>query len=99
MGDLQCPATILLVPRESIASSSALLESSHLAGVFVASADVTDGAGLARAIEDLADLHRGETIAVVATREMIRDMLGQDLGEQAIAIAVDDSGWSLRAGT
>jgi hypothetical protein len=118
MSDLQCPATIVLIARESIASGggSEILEGRHVAGAFVASAaaaglaggrtsrlstlpDVADGASLARAIEDLADLHRGETIAVVATRDMIQDMLG-DAGVRAdsITIAVDDSGWVVSPG-
>jgi hypothetical protein len=128
MGDLQCPATILLIARESVASGGelAILAGRHLSGVFVSSAvaadpsglaaatrladegawrlstmpDTADGASLARAIEDLADLHRGETIAVVGTEDMLRDMLGDaGAGADPIAIAVDDSGWSvIRAG-
>jgi hypothetical protein len=126
MSDLQCPATILLITRESIASSGEpIVEAGHLSGVFVASAvaadpsglaaaarladeralrlstmpDATDGASLARAIEDLADLHRGETIAVVATTDMIQNMLG-DVSVRAdpITIAVDDAGWFVSPG-
>ena len=124
MSDLQCPATILLIAGESIASGGgpAIFEARHLSGVFLASAvaadpgghaaaakmadargwrlstlaDVADGAGLVRAIDDLADLHRGETIAVVATREMIREALGDGSERSgAITIGVDDSGWSV----
>lgn len=105
MGDLQCPANILLV---AIESGAAILESTQLAGVFVASQvadasaisgarlDVADGAGLARAIEELADLYRGETIALVTTSDLIAEMLGlTSPGTGPIAIAVDDSGWSV----
>jgi len=126
MSDLQCPATILLMARESIASGGpVILEARHLSGVFVASAvaadpgglaatarlaeegawrlttmpDVSDGASLARAIEELADLHRGETVAVVATRDMIQDLLGEaSVGEDPITIAVDGSGWFVSPG-
>jgi hypothetical protein len=122
MSDLQCPATIVLIARESIASGGGaeILAGRQVSGVFVASAvepsglaaagladerrlstlpDVADAASLARAIEDLADLHRGETIAVVATRDMIQEMLG-DAGVRTdpITIAVDDSGWSVSPG-
>ncbi|HKE14948.1 MAG TPA: hypothetical protein VKB80_08800 [Kofleriaceae bacterium] len=61
--------------------------------------DVADGASLARAIDDLADLHRGETIAVVGSRDMIQDMLGDDsAGPDPITIAVDSSGWVVSRG-
>jgi hypothetical protein len=124
MSDLQCPATILLIARESIAfdGGPALVEGRHLSGVFVAPAvaadpgglaaagwadanaahlstmpDVDDAASLAQAIEDLADLHRGETIAVVATRAMIEEVLGETrVRAGVVAIAVDDSGWSFQ---
>lgn len=122
MADLQCPATILLIAREAIASDGgrAIVEAGHLSGVFVASrvaadpsglaaalglanegawrlsslADVVDGPSLARAMDHLADLHRGETIAVVATRDMIQDALG-DARVQAdlVRVAIDGSGW------
>ncbi len=124
MSDLQCPATILLVARESIAAGgrSPLLAARHLSGVFVTSAvaadagglaaaarladegawrlstmaDVIDGASLARAMEDLADLHRGETIAVVTTRDMIQDLLGDAAAlADPVAVAIDGSGWSV----
>lgn len=124
MSDLQCPATILLVARESIASGAgpAILGARYLSGVFVASAvaadpggladatrladdgtwrlstmaDVIDGPSLARAMEHLADLHRGETIAVVTTRAMIRDLLGDAPSlADPITVAIDGSSWSV----
>jgi hypothetical protein len=126
MGDLQCPATILLIAGESIASGAgaATFEDRHLSGVHVASGvaadpgglaaarladergwrlatmtDVSDGASLARAIDELADLHRGETIAVVGTREMIQDMLGEASSwADPITITVDASGWRVSRG-
>jgi hypothetical protein len=122
MSDLQCPATIVLIAGESIASDGvpAAVEGRHLSGVFVASAVAADPSGLARwadargarlstmpgvedaeslaaAIDDLSDLHRGETIAVVATRDLIEEMLGEARARAgAITIAVDESGWSFQ---
>jgi hypothetical protein len=57
-------------------------------------ADVVDGTSLVQAMDHLADLHRGETIALVATRDMIQDALG-DASVQAdlVRVAIDSSGW------
>ena len=124
MSDLQCPATILLIAPDSIASrgAPAILGAARPSGVFVASAvaadpgalaaatalagasacrltivpDLADGPGLARALQELADLHRGETIALLATRAMMEELLGKrSAGADPIAITVDASGWSL----
>jgi hypothetical protein len=60
-------------------------------------ADVADGDGLARAMEDLADLHRGETVAIVATREMIQAALGVAApAADMIVVDIDASGWRVR---
>jgi hypothetical protein len=124
VSDLQCPATILLVAREAIASGGeAIVGGRHLSGLFVASAvaaergglaaatsladagawplstmaDVDDGASLARAMNHLADLHRGETIAVVASRAMIEDVVGYATARsgEPITVAIDGAGWSV----
>jgi hypothetical protein len=60
-------------------------------------AGVSDGASLAQAMEHLADLHRGETIAIVATRGMIEDALGtaSPLADP-VTVSLDASGWSVR---
>jgi hypothetical protein len=57
--------------------------------------DAVDGASLARAVEELADVYRGYTIVVVATRAMIRDVLGERASASAkpVVIAIDSSGW------
>lgn len=124
MSDLQCPATILLIAREAIATGGkAILGARHLSGLFVASAvaadpgghaaaasladegawrlsimaGVDDGAGLARAMNHLADLHRGETIAVVASQAMIEDVVGNAtaFSDEPITVAIDRAGWSV----
>jgi len=56
-------------------------------------ADVPDGTRLAHAIEDLADLHRGEAIAIVATRLVWNRgkpfiIGGEELG-QSSALSID----------
>jgi hypothetical protein len=60
-------------------------------------ADVVDGASLARALENLADLYRGYTVVVVATREMICDLFGERASDprKPIALAIDSSGWTV----
>jgi hypothetical protein len=128
VSDMQCPATILLVAREAIATGGkAMLGARQLSGLFVASAvaadpgglaaatsladqgawrlstmaDVDDGASLARAMNHLADLHRGETIAVVASQDMIDDVVGNAtaISGEPIAVAIDGSGWSVSPAT
>ncbi len=122
MSDLQCPAVVLLVAGESIATGGARLAlgATRLSGVFVASPvaadpnrlaaatrlaeeracpvdrmlEVVDGASLAEAVEHLADLYRGETIAVIATGEMVRDALGHPgTPTEPIAVSIDGDGW------
>ena len=62
-------------------------------------AGVDDGASLARAMNHLADLHRGETIAVVATQDMIDSAVGSaGIAGEAITVAIDSSGWSVSPG-
>ena len=59
--------------------------------------DAVDGATLARAVDELADLHRGETFAVVASADAIRDAFGHARApDGVVAVAIDASGWSLR---
>jgi hypothetical protein len=124
MSDLQCPAVVVLIDRERVASGDAIvaLAEKRLACVFVARAiasdedalaaatqlaaragctlgtltEAVDGATLARAVDELADLHRGETIAVVASDDAIRDALGAARAPAgAITVAIDSSGWSV----
>jgi hypothetical protein len=60
---------------------------------------VLDGASHTTAMNHLADLHRGETIAVVATQRMIEDAVG-NAGRpgEPITVAIDGSGWSVSPG-
>jgi hypothetical protein len=124
MSDLQCPATVLLVPRESCASDdvarffvgrrvagffvdAALAANPHelaainrLAGSSDCQIEVTDAAfvdcaSLEQALEDFADLYRGETIAVVASGDLIQSLLRcARTPTEPITIAIDDSGWA-----
>lgn len=60
-------------------------------------AGATDAASTARAIDDLADLHRGETFVVVVTRDVIRDLTGRAQDPtQPIIVAIDAEGWRVR---
>lgn len=60
--------------------------------------DVVDGKSLAEALGALADLHRGETIAVVATRSMLDDMFGVTRAPDVpLVVEVDSDGMSVRS--
>lgn len=122
MSDLQCPATVLLVPGRvldpGVLGSS--LSGRRLSGVFVVPSivedpeahatarhlaasgscpietmpGVVDAASLEAAVDDLSDLFRGETIAVVAPSTSIEAVLGLAGGEsRPIAVAIDGDGW------
>ena len=120
MSDLQCPATILLIPSEAVASDACwrALEGQRLFGFYVDAkvqkdaavnglAEAADcpvqqigpldnGAGLRQVLEDLADVHRGETIAVIATAKVIESRLGLDhLPTTPIEVKIDSSGWAV----
>jgi hypothetical protein len=58
--------------------------------------DLPDGPSVVRQVDELADLHRGETIAVVAAQGAIEAALGCSLAPAAaVTVAVDSSGWTL----
>src|SRR4051812_38846124 len=117
MSDLQCPATILLIPSESAGSDACwrAINGQRLLGFYVDAAierdaavsglaEATDcpiqkigtlqnGASLTQALEDLADLHRGETIAVVARAKLIEARLGlEGLPNAPVEVKIDSSG-------
>lgn len=59
--------------------------------------DIVDGPSLASAMESLADLHRGETIAVLAPAGVIEAALGvTEVGDDAFAVTIDFDGWSVK---
>jgi len=82
MSDLQCPATVILLSRAASESDAGrrLLAGPHVAGVFIAR-DIVDAAALRRFLDELSDLHRGETIAVVT--------------EEPVTVEPRGSGWTL----
>jgi hypothetical protein len=55
-----------------------------------------DAATLRRALNELSDVYRGETIVVVAPRAMIRELVGSvaDLAKPVL-VAIDSSGWTV----
>jgi hypothetical protein len=107
MSDLQCPATILLLTPETAAVSD--LRAYRLALVVMAegiaalsfsaetaAADITNAPALAAQIAELADLYRGEQVAIVANDRVICDLLHLPAPPKAaIVIAVDSDGWQL----
>jgi hypothetical protein len=122
MSDLQCPATILLIPSESAGADACwrALEGQRLLGFYVDAAverdaairgladaadcpvqeiaAVQNGASLTQTLEGLADVHRGETIAVIATAKVIEARLGLDrVPTTPIEIKIDSSGWAVNA--
>ncbi|HET6337934.1 MAG TPA: hypothetical protein VFG30_32155 [Polyangiales bacterium] len=59
-------------------------------------ADVVDGTSLARAVQDLSDVYRGETIVVIADRDLMREVFGRAGGSmEPIAVSIDSSGWTM----
>jgi hypothetical protein len=59
-------------------------------------ANISDAAGLEQQANQLADLYRGETIAVVAPSEAICAAFHRTTPPtQPIAVAIDNSGWNL----
>lgn len=58
--------------------------------------DVVDGAGLRGQVDALADLHRGETVWVVAPSAMIAAALGRGELVESVVVAIDSSGWTVR---
>jgi hypothetical protein len=108
MSDLQCAATFFLLTPETAAGSD--LRAQRLALVIVAetisaaisfscetrSAVIADGAVLAARIAELADMYRGEQVAIVASAQVICEALHLPAPPKAaIALAVDSDGWQL----
>ena len=97
MTDLHCPAIVMLV------TSEAELAGEQLAGIFATPiagsaraatlTEVIDAASLRAAIDHLADLHRGETIAIVATNDELRALVGRTA---PITVEIGASGWAVR---
>lgn len=59
-------------------------------------ADAIDGAGLRRALQELSDIYRGETIAVIAPRDLLREAIGRAAeSAQPIVVSIDSSGWTV----
>lgn len=87
-------AAAIAADADSFAHASALAQTSGCK--LEVMSEAVDSASLARAVDDLADLHRGETILVVARHDLIRDLIGRTLDtETAIEVAIDDSGWAV----
>jgi len=105
MSDLQCPATILLLTPETAAVSD--LREYRLALVVIAEglaalsfsaqtkdAHIAHGPALAAQIAEIADLYRGEQVAIVAKDRVICDLLHLPAPPTAaIVIAADSDGW------
>ena len=94
MSDLQCPATVVLVGsgRLEAEATRRVLAGRAVAAVFDLAPP--DGPALRRSVDDLSDLHRGETIVVVAAPRTIADALGMTRDGQVV-VAVDSDGWTV----
>jgi hypothetical protein len=91
VSDLQCPAIVVLAATGHPARDVG----PHVAGVYDLGG-VADGPALRARVEALADLHRGDTIVVVAEAAVIRDALGRGReGEGPVAVAIDSAGWTV----
>jgi hypothetical protein len=88
VADLQCPAIVILAPAGAEVPARA-------AEVFTMDA-AAGGAALRERVAELSDLHRGETICVVAPARAIAEALGlDDPVDSPVTVAVDSSGWTL----
>jgi hypothetical protein len=81
MSDLHCPAIVILTTRGGARHGE------HVAGVFGVDGDA---AALRREIDALADLHRGETVVVVATPAALTELMG---GDDDVRLSIDAAGW------
>lgn len=104
MTDLQCAATLLLGPAGAVAASLDRLTGARVAHVWcdgtpessavarragqALGVGVTDRPDVAAALDDVADLHRGETVLVVAAGD-------EDL-EGIVEVLVDADGRVVR---
>ena len=107
MSDLQCPATILLLTPETAALSD--MREYRLARVLVGHglaaisfgtelerAELTDAGALRASIAELADMYRGEQVAIIASAQPICELLHlREPPTAAIALAVDSDGWRI----
>jgi hypothetical protein len=116
MSDLQCPATFLVTGANAeeaarslagtrLAAVYAVPEGRAVADAAAGGAPVTPldlrGTSYVAALEDLADVHRGETVLVVLP-EHAADTLANGAGvgaSEVLEVAVDGDGWSVRTWT
>lgn len=101
MGDLQCPATMIFVADAATADS---LPTSHFRVAQVLFPDVRTPGDLVGAVESTADEYRGECVAVVAPRALVKEALTETSAHGStppatdapwVAVEVDSSGWKL----
>jgi hypothetical protein len=58
--------------------------------------EAIDGASLRRSLQELSDIYRGETIAVIAPSALIREAIGRAADSaQPIVVSIDSSGWTV----
>ena len=108
MSDLHCPATFFLLSPETAAVSD--LREQRFALVIVAETlpaalsfgceskpvSIADGEQLAAQIAELADVYRGEQLAIVASAQAICEALRLPAPPTAaIILAVDSDGWRI----
>lgn len=89
MSDLQCPAIVILTVCGARGDGA---RGEHVAGTFRIGGDAV---ALRREIDALADLHRGETVVVVATPAALTELMGED---RDVRLSIDAAGWRVVAG-
>ena len=107
MSDLQCPAIILLLTPATAAVSdmreyrlARVLMARELAAISGAveseRVDLADAEALAARIAELADMYRGEQVAIVARPHVLCELLHLPaLPAAVITLAVDSDGWQI----
>jgi hypothetical protein len=116
VSDLQCPATFLVTGSGATEAASSLAgtrlaaayavpEGLAVAGAAAGGVPVSPlgpaGTSYAAVLEELADVHRGETVLVVLPEEAVATLAsGTDAAPDGVLqVAVDGDGWSVRSWT
>jgi hypothetical protein len=86
-------AAVYAVPEGAAVAATWAAE----AGLPVGSFEAAGGTSYAAALEELADLHRGETVLVVLPDAAVDELAGAARGTgRVLEVVVDADGWSVR---
>jgi hypothetical protein len=113
MSDLQCPACIVLLTPESSARTTlggqrlarvivatglqADASLAHAHGLELERARIDDGLALREQVAHLADLHRGECVAIIVPARALREALAlAEAPAEPVTLVVDSDGMRIQ---